>query len=96
MKQRHIEVEQVDTHIRLKSGQILLSSENYFDEATARRAAKQLVHAINTRPMRLTLWLRGNPVTKLVRKVWSVGADEVAALPVDSKFFDATLESWGT
>ena len=101
-RQSYIDVEQEGRHVRLRCGQITMHSENYYDEATARRAARMLVKAINTRPMRLTLWLRGQPVTELVRKVWVGGGGKPVVLPVDggpdafrTPYFDPALETSG-
>lgn len=102
MRQRYIDVEQVDKHVRVRCGQIIMHSEEYFDEATARRAARTLVKAVNERPMRLSLWLRGEKVTELVRKVWATGAGRTVVLPVDGgpdmfrgSYFDPALETAG-
>lgn len=80
-RKAYIDVEQVEKHVRIRSGQITFHSEDYYDEASARRAARLFVEAVNTRPMRLTLWLRGQRVTRLVRKLWSDGAGDPVAMP---------------
>jgi hypothetical protein len=101
--QRPIDVEVVDLHVRIKYGKILMHSEEYSTTANARRAARDLVKAINTRPMRLIYWdLRGVPhrVVKVVRKVWQSGAGKTIVLPIDGgpdtarpPYFDPHLES---
>lgn len=102
MRQKFIDVEQVDRHIRIRCGQIIMHSEEYYDEASARRAARQLVKAINTRPMRLSLWLHGKQVVTLVRRVWATGAGKTVVLPVDDgpdtfrgSYFDPAFEQAG-
>lgn len=101
-RQSFIDVEQVDRHVRIRAGQTTFHSEQYFDEATARRAAKGFVKAINERPMRLTLWRRGNKVTEVVRKVWATGGGKTVVIPADVSasafspaYFDPALETNG-
>lgn len=102
MRQVFIDVEQVEKHVRLRCGQITFHSEEYYDAASARRAARLFVKAVNTRPMRLTLWLKGERVVTLVRKVWASGSGKLVVLPVDGgpdqarpPYFDQHLESLG-
>jgi hypothetical protein len=102
MRKTYIDVEQVGKHVRIRAGQTTFHSEEYFDEASARRAAKMFVKAVDTRPMRLTVWLRGEPVTKLVRKLWATGGDNTVVIPVGTSvaafrnaYFDPAFESAG-
>lgn len=102
-RQSYIDVEQEGKHVRLRCGQITMHSEDYYDEATARRAARMLVKAINTRPMRLTVQKRGQKFSELVRKVWVGGSGRPVVLPVDGgpdafrmPYFDPALETIGT
>lgn len=83
MKQRPIEVEVVGNHVRLRVGQTYMHSEEYADEGKARRAARGIVDAINTRPMNLVFSRRGERVVEEVRKVWTSAADKTVVLPVD-------------
>ncbi len=82
-----IKVEVVDRHVRVRFGQILMHSEEYADEFKARRAARGLITAINTRPMELVYWRgrMGNKtrVVEVVRKVWQSGRGKTIVLPVD-------------
>jgi hypothetical protein len=100
MKQRHIEVEVVGTHVRMRVGQTYMHSEQYSTEANALRAARGIVKAINTRPMQLIFW-KGRTgskkrVVELVRKAWTTGGGRTVALPVDAplgtSYFDPTQE----
>lgn len=84
MKRRsYIDIDVVDNHVRLRCGQISMHSEEYHDSSTARRAARNLVDAINTRPMRLSMALRGKWVVEEVRKVWMSGSGKTVVLPVN-------------
>ena len=105
---KYIEVEVVDKHVRLMYGQIYMHSEEYSTESNAKRAARNLVKAINTRPMRLVYWHghhgRRKRIVALVRQVFAIGGDEAVALPTEvaprlarnATFFDSHLESMGT
>lgn len=80
---RPVRVVVVRNHVQLRSGQIIMHSEEYHDPAGARRAAKGLVKAINTRPMRLEYALRGKWIVEEVRKLWMSGRNKPVVLPVD-------------
>lgn len=102
MRQNFIEVEQVEKHVRIRCGQTTFHSEEYFDEATARRAARLFVKAVNERPMRLAVWSRGERVVTQVRKVWASGGGKTVVLPVDGgpdqarpPYSDPALETAG-
>lgn len=42
------------------NGQTLLTSEQYFDKASAKRAARRFIEAINQAPMKLEYWDEAN------------------------------------
>lgn len=81
MKVQPIRVVVVGQHIRLMFGQTLMHSEEYTTPAGARRAARNLVKAINERPMQLEYQLRGSWVVRKVRKLWATG-NTATAMPV--------------
>lgn len=90
MSVKHIDIEVHDLHIDIVvNGKIMAHSEEYASVSNARRAARDLVAAINFRPMRLVWWSgrRGAMVRneKLVRKLWTrwqADSVERIAMPV--------------
>lgn len=73
---KHIDIEVHDLHVDIKvNGVIMAHSQDYANVSNARRAARDLIHAINFRPMRLVEWRgrMGSRVRRatLVRKLWT-------------------------
>jgi len=91
---RFLDIQVEDRHFRIVlNGRIMAHSEDYATPAKARRAAKQLIDAINTRPMRLIFWMGRMGYQKRhvvpVRKLWWL-AGRVVALPQDMAVSDVT------
>lgn len=87
---KHIDIEVHDLHVDIVvNGKIVAHSEDYASVSNARRAARDLIHAINHRPMRLVWWSGRMGSRKrnvvLVRELWQHwlgGKSNLVAMPV--------------
>jgi len=93
-KRGAIEIKVHDLHFDIVlNGRVMAHSEDYASAAKARRAARALIDAIDTREMRLSFWMgrRGSErrIEKVVRKVWATQYGDPVAQPLGKSLFGA-------
>jgi len=93
-KRGAIEIRVHDLHFDIVlNGRVMAHSEDYASAAKARRAARALIDAIDTREMRLSYWMgrRGSQrrIEKVVRKLWTTQYGDPVAQPLGKSLFGA-------